>query len=471
MAPAAEGPRRFAASTTVGQLPPTTTTTFTTFSFPPWTTGDDDTADNKPAVRHRQVKRQGVVSSSTATSTTLLPPLPSGPPGPPPPGPPPPGPDLDPDPGYDSEESLSGDGETSDEEDGVLDNFITDPSSGNEKEVDTTSTALPSSTRSSTIVSATGSATEVPSPTSPDAVLATETSSSNENETWPSPSDYDGPTSALESSGRGDDDFHRGPSPRQRHHKNLEIALSVLSAIVGVCLLVVLSAANVCPAKGVPAERDPAKAVQTIGFPAERVSGERVPRQSRQSGSQQSDSQQVVADADPSAEQNPKIKLADVDELGLSASGNTLTTGDIQIDPRSQYRPPPVSPTGSSISSAFGNGTFIPPTPREPPAALRDTMRSGYFADENLPFPLMPPPTRRDTTYTQSSVSSEPRFRTVSSWVGQQTRRIGREPAPPVPEQGYGLMMPDDQEPRRVSGVPPPPPLPQDITGFTADKR
>lgn len=173
---------------------------------------------------------------------------------------------------------------------------------------------------------------------------------------------------------------------------------------------------------------------------------------------------------------NPKIRLADVDEQGLSATGDTLTTTQ-QMDPRSQYRPPPVSPTGSSISSAFGNGTFIPPTPRDAPQGLRDTMRSDYFAGALPPqSPLMPPPpvmaagdggsvsgSQRDTIYTQSSMSSTPRFRTVSSWVGQQTRRIRREPAADVPEQGYGLMMPDGQEPRRVDEVPPVPSLPPQV--------
>lgn len=73
---------------------------------------------------------------------------------------------------------------------------------------------------------------------------------------------------------------------------------------------------------------------------------------------------------------------------------------------------------------------------------------------------------RRDTVYTEASEDSPPRFRTVNSWVRQQTGRVTREKqreedvarttgeAPPVPalppEQDFRLMMTDAQEPRRV---------------------
>lgn len=88
---------------------------------------------------------------------------------------------------------------------------------------------------------------------------------------------------------------------------------------------------------------------------------------------------------------------------------------------QSAYQP---SESGSSLSSAFGNGTHIPPTPMQPlhpPPVLRqdDAELAGA------------PNTRRDTTYTQMSVaSSVPRFRTIHSWVRQQTSRIPQVPEP-----------------------------------------
>ncbi|OAA36349.1 hypothetical protein BBO_08226 [Beauveria brongniartii RCEF 3172] len=74
--------------------------------------------------------------------------------------------------------------------------------------------------------------------------------------------------------------------------------------------------------------------------------------------------------------------------------------------------------------------------------------------------------TRRDTVFTEASEDSPPRFRTVSSWVRQQSGRVKREkqreqdaadesgtppPVPPIPpEQDFRLMMPDGEVPRRV---------------------
>ncbi|KAI6784752.1 uncharacterized protein J7T54_007845 [Emericellopsis cladophorae] len=109
---------------------------------------------------------------------------------------------------------------------------------------------------------------------------------------------------------------------------------------------------------------------------------------------------------------------------------------------------PPYSPTESSLSSAYGNGTFIPPTPLHPPPR-RVPEADG---DEMFPPPLPVVPRSRDTIYTQySQASSVPRFRTVSMWVRHQTKRVARDP---VPEQGYGLMMPDEEAPRRVVVAP-----------------
>ena len=113
----------------------------------------------------------------------------------------------------------------------------------------------------------------------------------------------------------------------------------------------------------------------------------------------------------------------------------------------------PLSPTETSLSSAFGNGTYMPPTELHPPPPER-------HPKEDLPYP--PPPaatavaSHRDTVYTESSeASSAPRFRTVNSWVRHQKGYVQRVPSPPpVPEQGYGLMMPDEEEARRVVVAP-----------------
>ena len=102
----------------------------------------------------------------------------------------------------------------------------------------------------------------------------------------------------------------------------------------------------------------------------------------------------------------------------------------------------------SSLSSGFGDGELVPP-----PRAARDTM------------------------YTATSEDQPARFRTLSSWVDQQTGRIHRaqqrvrdgdtvvsgEGVPPVPgipagagenglppEPVFNMMMPDGEVPRRA---------------------
>lgn len=68
---------------------------------------------------------------------------------------------------------------------------------------------------------------------------------------------------------------------------------------------------------------------------------------------------------------------------------------------------------------------------------------------------------RRDTTLTDVSLDGRPRFRSVNSWVTQQSGHLRRAQrgvdgdAPPVPMlpppvQEFRLMMPDGEEPRRV---------------------
>ncbi|KAK0646630.1 hypothetical protein B0T16DRAFT_413905 [Cercophora newfieldiana] len=129
----------------------------------------------------------------------------------------------------------------------------------------------------------------------------------------------------------------------------------------------------------------------------------------------------------------------------------------------------------SSLSSGFGDGDIIvpgvaPPVPQIPPNAYPGT---GAPAPNGYPrFSWMSQePSKRDTVYTQASEDQPPRFRSVNSWVDQQTGRIKRaqqqpqSSAPPVlnapgvvgipgihnppDEVGFEMMM-DDEKPRRV---------------------
>lgn len=107
----------------------------------------------------------------------------------------------------------------------------------------------------------------------------------------------------------------------------------------------------------------------------------------------------------------------------------------------------------SSLSSGFGDGEMLFPAS----AKARASTGSGTSAGSRSH--------RRDTVYTEASEDTPTRFRTVNSWVRVQTSRIKRAKwqeedtptgqAPPVPnlppEQDFGLMMPDGEEPRRVS--------------------
>ena len=132
----------------------------------------------------------------------------------------------------------------------------------------------------------------------------------------------------------------------------------------------------------------------------------------------------------------------------------------------------------SSLSSGFGDGEMIIPAAYQTAAQTSDVT------------PRPPPSTRtrssvgntssnRDTMYTATSEDQPARFRTISSWVDQQTGRIhraqqrvkdgvvvvpgGEEGVPPVPgvpagagenglppEPVFNMMMPDGEVPRRV---------------------
>ncbi|KAI3394068.1 hypothetical protein diail_3243 [Diaporthe ilicicola] len=120
----------------------------------------------------------------------------------------------------------------------------------------------------------------------------------------------------------------------------------------------------------------------------------------------------------------------------------------------------------SSLSSGFGDEDIIVP----PPPAAGQSNASG--ATSRLSYQQTPSVSRknsvaniseagngnRDTVYTTTSEDMPPRFRTVNSWVKQQTGRVRRaeqranEDIPPVPtmpaEERYTMMM-DDEEPRR----------------------
>lgn len=115
----------------------------------------------------------------------------------------------------------------------------------------------------------------------------------------------------------------------------------------------------------------------------------------------------------------------------------------------------------SSLSSGFGDGDIImPPANGKASATTVETMVA-------MPAPAAQRSSvsdisqRRDTMYTEASEEPLPRFRSVNSWVRQQSGRVKRakqremaSDAPPVPsmppEQDFRLMMPDREEPRRV---------------------
>ncbi|PSS03740.1 hypothetical protein BD289DRAFT_96330 [Coniella lustricola] len=126
----------------------------------------------------------------------------------------------------------------------------------------------------------------------------------------------------------------------------------------------------------------------------------------------------------------------------------------------------------SSISSGFGDGDIIMP----PPAVLQQNMdpttynygkpRDGAIQSIDVNAPdVNDAQARRDTVYTTTSEDRPARYRSVNSWVDQQTGRVQRhqDDAPPVPalpaEDRYTMMM-DDEEPRRVDEAMPQPPVP-----------
>lgn len=121
----------------------------------------------------------------------------------------------------------------------------------------------------------------------------------------------------------------------------------------------------------------------------------------------------------------------------------------------------------SSLSSGFGDGQFIIDTLSSSTNTAQNTASEATI---KAPLPVARRESvatlgqRRDTVYTEASEDMPPRFRTVSSWVRQQTGRVTRakqrdeaSDTPPVPalppEQDFGLMMPDGEEPRRADST------------------
>lgn len=101
--------------------------------------------------------------------------------------------------------------------------------------------------------------------------------------------------------------------------------------------------------------------------------------------------------------------------------------------------------TLSSLSSGFGDGLIVQDadtyryTTRQPSQRKSKGQRSTRFSWQTTTS--KPPGSDRTSTYTTTSVDTAPRFRTVNSWVAQQSGRVERQammeaqiPAmPPIP--------------------------------------
>lgn len=97
----------------------------------------------------------------------------------------------------------------------------------------------------------------------------------------------------------------------------------------------------------------------------------------------------------------------------------------------------------SSLSSGFGDGLIIP-DPTNPNSRQTQTFRQSQNPGAAR-FSWARSQGQRDTVYTTTSEESAPRFRTVNSWVAQQTGRVERDaqianeipnvPAIPMPLQ------------------------------------
>ncbi|PHH88310.1 hypothetical protein CDD83_7702 [Cordyceps sp. RAO-2017] len=147
------------------------------------------------------------------------------------------------------------------------------------------------------------------------------------------------------------------------------------------------------------------------------------------------------------------------DSLGLprQAPGRSAAAS-FQPTPRSKRQMSVLSDI-SSLSSGFGDGDIVMPPANSTATTTITTAQLAVPQPVAQRVSVSEASHRRDTMYTEASEDPVPRFRTINSWVRQQSGRIKRakqrEPdAPPVPsmppEQEFRLMMPDDEEPRRV---------------------
>ncbi|KAK4236818.1 hypothetical protein C8A03DRAFT_35246 [Achaetomium macrosporum] len=168
------------------------------------------------------------------------------------------------------------------------------------------------------------------------------------------------------------------------------------------------------------------------------------------------------------------------------------------------YRQPSRTLSGvSSLSSGFGDGDFVMVTtdsdniitpPKPTTAAPHYTTRFSWMSQpQPQPQPQEPSQRnsssssqirRRETVYTEASEDHPARFRSVASWVNQQTGRIRRAqqrqrppsssqgdnankgvvqvpgnpgipgiPNAPPAEPSFGMMMDDEERPRKVESV------------------
>ncbi|TPX10831.1 uncharacterized protein E0L32_008220 [Thyridium curvatum] len=127
----------------------------------------------------------------------------------------------------------------------------------------------------------------------------------------------------------------------------------------------------------------------------------------------------------------------------------------------------------SSLSSGFGDFDII--VPQQPPAAATAQANGAYGPPTaRFSWASRNGPARRETVYTETSEDSPPKFRSITSWVNQQSGRVRRaaarqeEDVPPVPgmpvpgyhqmppEQRFNMMEDDGEVPRRPDMVAPP---------------
>jgi len=102
----------------------------------------------------------------------------------------------------------------------------------------------------------------------------------------------------------------------------------------------------------------------------------------------------------------------------------------------------------SSLSSGFGDGLIIPDS------TVNGAPQQGYRQSHTqgaARFSWVTSVRDRDTVYTQASVETAPRFRTVNSWVAQQSSRVERQQqtnaeAPAMPSLPLSLQAGVDHE-------------------------